>query len=129
MAPKELPASYDITVYRGDAYYAPIRIWYRDESGDAQLLDTDGWTGRMGVKSSKTAITHLLHSDAGQITVNTGIQGTGEDAYCVEIIISKTRTAALTSGLVGVYDLELTDTSGRPRTYLAGTFCVEGDVS
>lgn len=129
MAPKQLPAEYDITVYRGDAYYMPLRIWYTDSNGDPQLLDTDGWTARMGVKASKDATTHLLHSDSGHITLTTGIIGTGADAHCLEVYIPKNRTASLTSGLIGVYDIELTDQSGRPLTYLAGRFCVEGDVS
>lgn len=127
--PRDLPAYFDETIYRGDAFNPAYRIWYVGDDGTDELLDTTGWTGRMGIKASKDATEYLLHSDDGEITVTTGIQGTGDDAYCLEVYISAANTASLPAGLIGVYDIELTDTAGLPRTYLAGALCVEGDVT
>lgn len=127
--PRDLPAYFDETIYQGDAFNPAYRIWYEDENGEPALLDTTGWTGRMGIKAKKNDTEYVLHSDDGDITVTTGIQGTGENAYCLEVYISAANTASLPAGMIGVYDIELTDPAGLPRTYLAGAMCVEGDVT
>lgn len=48
------------------------------------------------------------------------------DPYCLEIAIAG--SAITTGGIVGWYDIELTDTSGRDQTYLFGPFPIRKEV-
>lgn len=133
--PKPFPVKWKFDAYQGDAFLRQFRFFYRDATGTSQILDTTGWTGRMAVgrrvrEEDGTITTEiLLHSDDAEITVTTGIQGTGDDQYCLEVYISDANTALLPAGLIGVYDIELTDTSGDTTTVLYGLFCVEGEVT
>lgn len=129
MATSTLPARYRLDAYQGDAWSRQFAFKYRDSAGALQLLDTTGWTARMGIKARKSDTSYLLDSDAGQITLTTGIQGTAPHQYNLDVLISGTNTASLSAGLVGVYDIALIDTTGRETTMLHGQFCVEGQVS
>lgn len=128
----ELPVRYDMTVYRGDPYTRMFNIVYLDETGTAQTLDTTGWTGLMVVRKDRLSKTGTLFSGStsnGRLT--TGVQTDGVYTWCLMVSMTETDTAleTLPAGFVGVYDIELRDTSSRKVTVYTGTFCVEGDVS
>lgn len=126
----ELPVRYDMTVYRGDPYTRMFNIVYTDETGTAQTLDTTGWSGVFAVRLSRAAKVNTLfigRTTDGRLT--TGIQTDGVYTWCLMLSMTEADTEAFTPGYVGVYDIELRDTSGRKVTVYTGQFCVEGDVS
>lgn len=88
-----------------------------------------GLTGAVGATFAVTVAT-TTEGAYGDILITTGIQGTAPDQYNLEVSIAADRMArASLRGLVGWYDLEVTDASGRPTTLLHGQFLVESDVT
>lgn len=119
------PPRIPIITYAGDAFHQTFGL--RDADG---YTDTSDWTGRMKIKAHKDDPAALLDSGAGEIVLTFGVQGTPPDQWNIEMFISSTNMSKpALRGLVGWYDLEVTDTSGRPVTAFGGPFCVEGDVT
>lgn len=120
---KAFPVRIDLVTYAGDDDERTFGL--RDPDG---YTDTSGWTGRMQVRTDPDATTTILDSDAGDITLLFGIQGTAPDQYNVSILMHGTKTANL-GKFVGWYDLEVMDMSGRRETLFHGLFRVEPDVT
>ena len=94
----------------------------KDSAGS--VINLSGYSGaeldlRLDQDSSSTVAT--LTTSNGGIT-NGGVAGT------LTLLISATDTANLTPG-DGVYDLELTDASGKVDRLLEGTYSIIGNVS
>jgi hypothetical protein len=91
----------------------------------------------MGATSSLTGGTSPAVTTAtttqgsyNDILVTTGIRVTSPNQYNLETFITSTRMSIdVLRGLVGWYDLEVTDVGGRTTTLLTGRFLVEGDTT
>lgn len=123
---RDFPVPYDLTAYHGDTF--EITFGFKD--GDGNYLDTADWTCRMQVRADKNDAVPLINSDDGDVTFTVGVQTTSDGQYNLGILITDTvMSDAALRGLVGWYDLEMTDGSGRRKTILFRRFCVEGDVT
>ncbi len=115
-----LPAVYDIEIYIGDDFSLPIRL-----KADNVYVNLTGWTGRAQLRNG---VGTLLAT----FTVTVGNQSTTPGL--VTVSMANTITSGLSpSGnsptTTAVYDVELTDTGSKVRTYLAGTATVVIDVT
>lgn len=110
---------YNLTIEAG-ATFTRTFVW-RDNDGN--LMDLDGYTARMQIRSTRTASSFALEAttENGKITIN------GEDGEIV-LTISATETAALeiTSG---VYDLELISGEGVVTRLTEGSVFISPEVT
>ncbi len=94
----------------------------KDSAGS--VINLSGYSGaEMDLRldsDSSTTVKTLTTANGG--IVNGGSAGT------LTLLISATDTASLTAG-DGVYDLELTDASGKVDRLLEGTYSIRGNVS
>lgn len=125
-----LPVLVNETAYRGDAWLRQYRIWWRDDNGAAQMLDTTGWTARMEIKRTAADQTPLLVATTENGRITTGLQSDPYGEWCLMVYLPGSDLSdALWAGLVARYDIELTDPSGRRVTFYYGQFQVENDVT
>lgn len=93
------------------------------DSSDA-LVNLTGYTGaEMDLRSNPDSTTEIITLTTGNSRI-----ALGGSAGTVTLTISATDTANLTAG-DGVYDLDLTDSTGAITRILEGTFTVRRNVS
>lgn len=110
-----LPARVDYELWQGDTWEpGTIAVTV---SGTA--LNLTGYTARMDIKSAVTNTTALTLTNGSGITMTSGG------------IITLAMTAAQTNDLSGeyTYDLQITDTSSKKRTYTYGIINVSVDTT
>lgn len=116
---KLLPGKHNFQVYRADSFEQQLTR-YTDEAR-TQPKDLTGYTARMQIRDkTDNSLAHELTTENGGITLG-GVLGT------VDLVIDKTDVADLPSK--NAYDLEFTDSSGKVRTLIAGSFSVVDDVT
>lgn len=108
-----LPKRYDIAIYEGDTF--SVTLNFKDASNVA--IDLTGFTGLCQFKNSANTATVATPT----VTVNSG-------GVTGAVLIQLLDTTILTEGTY-LYDVQLTDPSGKKRTYIGGQITVTGDIS
>jgi hypothetical protein len=124
-----LPVYLDIEIPKGSTWTRMLAMFYRDEAtGENLLLDTAGMTAKMHIRDDYEGAL-WLEMTTGSGNIVTGIQGTAPYQYNVLLDLPNTKTALLPGGVVGVYDLELIDTSGRRYRTFEGKAKITPEVT
>lgn len=122
-----LPAKHDIRLYRGDDFELMLRfrdsVW-NEKAGryvPGGYTDLTGWAGISQIRTS---------AESPQVigTFEVAILDQEEVPGGVLISMASYLSRAITSDK-GVWDVRLTDTSNKVRTYIAGSVTVVKDVS
>lgn len=108
-----MAVDHEITITRGDTYEGRVR--WKDSSGTVVTPTA----ARMQIRT-----THDATSTQLSLSLGSGLAVDG-DGYVV-ITITAAQSAALTSG---VYDVELTNSSGTVKTVMAGALTIDKDVT
>jgi hypothetical protein len=109
------PKRYDLEIYQGDTFRFNVVL-----SGDTGPLDITGWTASASIKDKKDGNAPTPELD---ITV-------GDTDGTIEVFLSNTGTDALVAADGPYkYDIQLTDTAGNVRTFLAGFINVTEDIT
>lgn len=121
VAKAALPIELDIEIQQGSTWSLAFGPYYRDIDTEQNVLyDTAGYGGHMQIRESYGGPLLIQGLTTGNGRVTTGIQGTAPNLYSVLLSLPHTETELLPGGVVGVYDLELIDTSGRRYTFSRG---------
>lgn len=107
-----LPAVQDINIYQGDTWEVPFKIRKEDNS----YQDFTGWTVRAHVRAAPADVSPLVPITA---TI---------DGETITLSLTPAQTAALPA-TGGQWDLELTNTAGKVRTYLRGAVKVMEELT
>jgi hypothetical protein len=120
-----IPGSLDLTIYRGDDFLLDFTIHETNLDGSVgDPLDLTGWTVKAEVRVTVDTVgTALLTFTAVVDSDQSGNPG------LVHITASNSLTAALGSGNIGVYDVQLTDPGSLKHTFLKGSVSVTPDVT
>lgn len=125
------PYAKDLELYRGDYFVQTFRLRSRVwnpalnagvggwEPGDYR--DLTGWTGLFQIRKNADDVTALAN---GVVTILDQTLFKGSVQYSLE-----GPAAAELPGGKAYYDVQLTDTSNKPRTFIAGAVNVIKDVS
>lgn len=125
------PYTHPITVYRGDyfseAFRIRSRVWNQVLNGGQ-----GGWepgpyrplTGWSGIFQVRTTPDDTAIAASGTVTLMDQNVLPGSLTYALDA-----EATATLNGAVYVYDVQLTDETGKPRTFLAGQVTVIKDVS
>ena len=116
-----LPAVQNFILYAGDDFTCTLTL----VQGQAETpVDLSGMSARMQFKSRTTDTTPLLElTDGNGITFVTPASG----ILRLDVAAAQVGTTLPVASVY--YDLELTDTASKKRTYLCGVFTVKNDVS
>ena len=128
--PNTMPIRYDIEAYRGGDLTRMFQVVYVDSGNVTHTLDTTGWTAEMQVRTKRSAASAdlTLSTTSGEMT--TGIQTDGVNEWCLMVHVpGDDLDADLWDGYTGVYDIKMTDGSGREVPFYTGRFSVEGNVT
>ena len=111
----------NIVVLQGETFVQTV-IW-TDQADVA--VDITNYTPRMQVRETKeaTAIIIDFTTVATPIAVSDGPNGE------ITITLSATESAALASGRLGLYDLEIESPAGVVTRLIEGEFTVDGEVT
>jgi len=117
------PVVLDARVVIGDSFYHTLTF----KNGDGTYIDFTGASAKAIVRESpdSTSTAILTMSSAGSpiyITLDAAV----ENNFIINV--PKTVTADLTAG-VYYWDMEITDSSGKTRTYWKGRFVVEEQIT
>lgn len=112
---KQLPAQANIECYAGDDFLVKINFQVEDESGAFVPADFSGCSAKMQIKRRSRPSEALINLTSP----SSGLSFPSSSS--LQISITKAQTAILAS-LDLTYDLEITDTLLKVRTYLYGTF-------
>lgn len=117
MTAAQIPARIDMAAYSGDDFAMVITV-----TVGGLPADLTGSSALMQIKASAKATTPQLQlsSPANGITFPT--------ASTIKVELTAAQTAALI-GARWVYDLQITDSLGKVRTYLVGDFTINSDVT
>lgn len=107
----ELPGNLDMTIYQGD--FKEFYVEIQDEAG--VTVNIAGSVPKAQIKSS--------YSDIAPITLATSIVSNN-----VNVFLDSAKSAALTLESY-IWDLQLTDPTGRVKTYLTGDVTVIPQVT
>jgi hypothetical protein len=113
---------YNATIDQGATW--SVTVTYKDSTGAP--INLTGYTARMQVRANVTSNTVIA-----TLSTTAGSEGTitlGGTAGTVDLLISATNTAALTTGQY-VYDLELVSGGGVVTRLLEGNFKVSAEVT
>jgi hypothetical protein len=110
------PKRFDIEIYQGDDF--EFNVVLKDNTGTP--LNLTGWTGIAQIKKSSDNGT----AEAPQFDIEVGTTDGRVTAS-----IAGEDTALLQPQVPYKYDLQLSDTEGKRRTFLAGTILVTEEVS
>jgi hypothetical protein len=124
------PAVQDIEIYRGDAFSFFFRVAMYDPVTKAKTgyEDLSGWTGVAQIRASRDAASPLASfvvTFANQASYTGGVL----------LTLSSTTTSALNlgnnidSGVIGSWDVQLTNTLGEPNTFIQGSVTLTKDVT
>jgi hypothetical protein len=123
------PYAQDIEVYRGDFFSFFFRVYRVNPDGSQGAYeDLTGWTGLAQIRASEndaSVIATFTFTPANQTTFPGGV------LLSLDETVTETFTLAgqATSGKLGVWDVQLTNTLGEPNTYIKGAVMLEKDVS
>lgn len=92
------------------------------DSADA-VINLTGFSAEMDLRKNQDDSSEVI-----TLTVANGRISMGGAAGTITLTISSSDTASLTVG-DGVYDIELTDASGKVDRILEGTYSIRGNVS
>jgi hypothetical protein len=109
---------YDFTIEAG-ADYTALLTW-QDASGNP--IDITGWTAEMMIRTDYSSTTPLVTLSSGSGISLGGTAGT------IAIDIPAAETAPLAEGLA-IYDLLLTDATGKPMRLIQGTVTISPAVT
>jgi hypothetical protein len=128
----QTPIQWDLTgedaITQGADWSRYMALYYiHPTTGVETLWNTTGFTGRMTVRASYDAPVSLTATTANGRLV-TGLQGPN-NAFCLSIQLSNSYTASLVDWGLGVWDLELVDTSGTVTRVYAGRAALSREVS
>lgn len=116
-----MPAPKDLAVYQGDDWDFPMRL--RGRAADGTLLDyidLTGCTPKAQVRTSADDATVRAEMGAA---IGNQVSSKGS----VTLTLTHTQTAALDGEYV--WDFQITDVAGKVRTYLAGAFRCDKQVT
>lgn len=129
MIPGSLNLTGDNAIYTGDDYTLTTRIGFKANDGSKTYMDLTGYTGKADIRSaagSPTLIASITVTVAADQSLTGGTRG----------VVTLTIPNATTAGIpvtvtpsLYKWDLQLTDTNGKKRTYLAGDVEVVADVT
>lgn len=109
-----IPATYDFVIYQGADFALEMTV----------DIDLTGYTVRMqGRESMAAAGTTFSLTGGSGITVTAGATST------IAIAIAGATTAGYTSGLEGVWDLEIVSGGGAIDRLVGGRFTVDPEVT
>ena len=123
------PAELDIDITRGDFFSLFFRVRKKlpdGTSGDYE--DLTDWTGLAQIRATYDAPTPLATftvTFADQVTYKGGVLLSLADT----VTSTLDYTEELPSKVIGLWDVQLTNTLGEPSTYLAGDVTLWKDVS
>lgn len=110
-----MPDNVDIEIYEGDDLDFEMEV--RDAANT--LVNLTGYTAKGQVKTS--------YADLSPLTLVTTIPTPTNGI--VKVSLANTVTAGLTAGGDYIYDIQLTNPSGKIRTYLTGDIIVLPEVT
>lgn len=112
-------ATRDLVIDKGE-YYEKSFTW---QDSTRQPYDLTGWTARMQCRKTFKSTGTILDLT----TENGGLEITALDGK-ITIIVDDTTTSAITESM-GVYDLELIDTTSKPKKFIRGTIKFPEEVT
>jgi hypothetical protein len=113
------PATYNLELYEGDDFVLPLRL--KDTTGAYFALT--GYTGKAQIRATAKSDTVLAEF--------TCTNDPDQSANIGKIVLSLTsaQTTSLAATTNAAWDFQLTDPSGKVRTYLAGAVVVIQEVT
>lgn len=120
------PAVQDLSIYQGDSYDFFFRVRERvydpvmEEFTAGDYINLTGWVGK-----SQIRVTHDAVEVLAEFSVTLSDQTTTPGG--VLLMLTPAQTAALPSK--GVWDVQLTNTAGEIRTFIAGGVTVSREVT
>lgn len=127
------PVPQDIDIYRGDFFDFFFRVRERvwDPATETYIggayVNLTGWTGKAQIRATKDAVAVLAEftvTFSNQATVPGGVLFTLSGVQTAALPLTPAPPAS-----PAVYDMQLTNAAGEPRTFVAGFARVEGDVT
>ncbi len=115
-----VPATKDLTLYRGDSFDLPVRLRQKLINGSlGDPVDLTGCTVDAEIRSTE--------DEAGVVATFGCDLDADPTTGIVTLSLTKVETAALTGG--GVWDMQITFPDGKTQTYLAGKVYLTKDVT
>lgn len=113
-----LPATRDLTIYKGDTFTMQVRLRQKTVDGLAGAsVDLTGATPKAQVRTDYDAPAVLADFTCTLAPATSGI---------IQLELSAAQTATFTTG---VWDLQVTFPDGRIRTYVTGTVTTQKEVT
>lgn len=120
------PAPQDLSIYQGDSFDFFFRVRERDWDPFTETytagpyVDLTGWTGKSQIRQ-----THEATDILAEFTVTFSNQATTPGG--VLLTLTPAQTVALPAK--GVWDVQLTNTAGEIRTFIAGSVTTSREVT
>ncbi len=108
---EDMPGNVDLKIYQGD--YKQWEFQFEDANG--AVIDISNQTPKAQFKNS--------YSDQNPVTLSTTIENNK-----ITMILTSDQSSSLTEGSY-IYDLQLTDSGGRVKTYVTGDVTVLPQVT
>lgn len=118
-----LPATYNLTLYQGDAWHMTIRV--RERLPDDTLGDYVDLTGVTPKAQIRDANGELM----GEITCEVGDQGDPDELGMVRFSLLSDDTTDFSTASGSKWDFQLDYGGGEIRTYLGGNVSVKAEVT
>lgn len=108
-----LPGGKDIVIKQNADWTMAIRVFERDELGNAVTVDTTGWIVKLQVrKEPKSSNPVLLEASTANGRIVVGIQGDPGEEVNIDIKVPKSVTAGLTDFGQAGCDMQVTYPDG-----------------
>lgn len=117
---------YNTTVERGSTFQ--LTVTYKDASGT--VVNLTGWTFRMQVRESQSALTTVLTSEGGSPTI--AIDETNKATGVLVFSVTPANTTAISPSTLttAYYDIEIQKTStGEVRRILQGKLNISPEIT
>ncbi len=117
---------YNTTIERGSTFQ--LTVTYKDASGT--VVNLTGWTFRMQVRESQSALTTILTSEGGSPTI--AIDETNKATGVLIFSVTPTNTTAISPSTLttAYYDIEIQKTStGEVRRILQGKLNISPEIT
>lgn len=119
-----MPTRLDIVAYSGDDFTLLIEIVTVANDGTETAVNFTGSTARMQLKARATDATNLLQLTSSP-AAGLSFPALGE----LKIELTAVQTGVTLPEAALFYDLQITDSLGKVRTYFTGSFSVKSDVT
>ena len=120
----QVPTRLDMVAYSGDDFTLLLEIVTVGSNGTETPVDFTGSTAKMQLKARPTDTTNILQLTS---TPAAGLSFPALGELQIELTATQTGTTLPKAALF--YDLQITDSLGKVRTYFTGMFTVKSDVT